>query len=78
MNERYRPLFGGAALAIALILAQGCPVRAAVVDSTANGFAVQQTAHIAAADAMLAEQLSRLKTYVETGAPDAKANRRSP
>lgn len=48
MSGRSRPLLGGAAVAAMLILAQGCPGRAAVIESTANGFAIQQTPHIAA------------------------------
>lgn len=48
MNARLHSLLGGAAVAAALTLAQGCPARAEVVDRTANGFAIRQIAHIAA------------------------------
>jgi uncharacterized protein YndB with AHSA1/START domain len=44
-----RSVLGGAGIAAALVLAQMFSARAAVVESGPNGFAIQQSLHIAAA-----------------------------
>jgi uncharacterized protein YndB with AHSA1/START domain len=48
MTLQLRPIIAGAALAAVLLLVQALATRAEVVESSANGFALQRIVHIAA------------------------------
>jgi hypothetical protein len=67
--------YAKAVVLLAAVLMAPVSAAADVIDSTAHGFAVRMmpgglAAIAPAVDAVLAEQLQRLKRFVETGRPE--------